>query len=250
MAVGRQVIVHQGVPVMSQSSATVWRGVVLSAVVAVGAGWGIHAHAERVITTSDSGNGDGLATAGVNRLFNCTSNNFPTNPDVPFSCLGAQPGAYNAGTDFGIIEGLVDGRFASWTSTDRSASVAFVSNGKIFFNTELHGNFAFVLSGTWVDNSTLTNQPVRDWSAYYLLEDVGILPNTVNPANAIRLNLDGVDPGPSYYTTNQLSIANVSVYQITAVPEPQSLALVSLGLAGLLLAGRSVRRRRAVSSGL
>jgi hypothetical protein len=210
--------------------------------------WALPAEAGRVITSSDSGDGGGLGQTGANRLFNCTRNNIPTNPDVPFSCLGAQAGAYDAGTDFGIVDGLVDGRFASWTSADRSASVAAINNGKIFFNTELNGNFAFVLSGTWVDNSTQANGVLRDWSAYYLLEDVSILPTTTaNPFMAILLNLDGVDPGtpPSYYTTNQLALANVSVYQITAVPEPQSLALVGLALAGLVLASRRGRRATA-----
>ena len=235
---------------MTAVANTSWSAIFCAAAATTSLFWALPAEAGRVITSSDSGDGGGLGQAGVNRLFNCSRNNIPTNPDVPFTCLGAQDGAYDAGTDFDNVDGLVDGRFASWTSIDRSASVASINNGKIFFNTELNGNFAFVLSGTWVDNSTLSNLVLRDWSAYYLLEDVSILPNTVNPFMAIRLNLDGVNPGapPSYYTTNQLTFDKVSIYQITPVPEPQSLALVGLALAGLVLASRRGRRAPAAAA--
>jgi len=227
---------------MSTHSNPLWRAALWSLALVAGLGLSAAAQAERVITSSDSGNGGGLGTAGVNRLFNCTARNLASDPDVPVSCVGALSHAYNAGTDFGTVEGLVNGRFNQWTFTDQSSAVQFISNGggKLFFNTELHGNFAFVLSGTWLNTAQLGNQVQRSsWSAYYLLEDIGILPQTtVDPTRALRLNMDGVDPGPSYYTTNDLLIDSVSVYQITTVPEPQSWALVGLALAGLLLTAR------------
>lgn len=228
---------------MAPHSTLNWRAALWPLVLASGLATAVSAHAGREITSSDSGNGGGLSSPGVNRLFNCTDRNIPSNPDVPFNCIGALSHSYNANADFGTVEGLVNGRFSNWTFTDQSSAVDFISSaGKIFFSDDLHGNFAIVLSGTWLNTAQLTNQPQRTgWSSYYLLEDVDILQHTtLDPARSIRLNLEGVDPGPSYYTTNDLILDTVSVYQINAVPEPGGLPLVALALASLAL----LRRRR------
>lgn len=228
---------------MAPHSTLNWRAALWPLVLVSGMATAFSAHATREITSSDSGNGGGLGTAGVNRLFNCTDRNIPSNPDVPFSCVGALSHSYNANTNFGTVEGLVNGRFNNWTYTDQSSVVDFISPvGKIFFSNELHGNFAIVLSGTWLNTAQITNAPQRSgWSSYYLLEDVDILPHTtLDPARSIRLNLEGVDPGPNYYSTNDLILDTVSVYQINAVPEPGGLPLVALALASLAL----LRRRR------
>ena len=232
---------------MSQTLATSWRVVALSAVVGLGGLAVAPAQAGRVITASDSGNGGGTAAAAQDRLFNCSYNNFGFASTDPFSCVGALGHSYTPAANFGVVEGLVNGR----SSTDESAHVKpSFTTSKIFFNAELAGDLVLVLSGVWADNP-LSNVQSGHWSAYYLFEDVVIKPQTFcapgqticSPAEALGYNLEGTDQ-TDRYTTNGMKVTTISLYQINRVPEPGSLALAALALGGLALAGGRARRER------
>lgn len=230
---------------MSQSLATSWRVVALSAVVGLSGLAVAPAQAGRVITASDSGNGGDTGATAQGRLFNCSVNNFLYVLQDDFSCVGAQPYSYNPANDFGVVQSLVNGRWSNWTSTDESAHVSNFTYGppssKVFFDVRLEGDLVLVLSGTW-DN---TNGPTG-WSAYYLFEDVVIEPFVDQVSlKALSYNLEGTDltDPTARYNTSGLLVNAVSLYQINRVPEPGSLALAALALGGLALAGRRARRK-------
>lgn len=214
-----------------------WSAVFCVAAATAGLLSAMPAQAGRVITASDSGGGSVTGVA-QGSLFSCGRSNLfaPALDTGPFDCVGALAHRYNAATDFGVIEGLVNSRIAAWTSSNESTHASF-TNAKVIFDTATQGDFVLVFSGTWLsDPSALNNSGRTGWSSYYLLEDIEILGA---PNNSLRYNFNWTDQG-TLYSTRGLEVDAVSFYRINraSVPEPDALALVGLALAGLLLASR------------
>lgn len=216
-------------------------------------GLALPVHAQRGITSSNTGNDNRNPVASAN-LNVCGNDDLTGSADA---CAGF----FNFGIDNMAINALVAGYEQSrpgtaWgnvTQTYNADGALFnLSGAGIFglinFQQSITGSFVIALTGDWAPQVQALRQ---NWSVYFLYDNV--LAEGGEHINFAFFGEDAPDdpntPKREVFTMRDLQVRSATIYQYMptasgSVPEPSSLGLSGLALAALVGSGAWLRRRR------